>query len=73
MSSVLNSRLERGLLGYLVLTYRWLYMILLALYLGMLAFTALLIAIEKEVASSSRSSLLDTTEASRNRWLLNRS
>jgi hypothetical protein len=34
MSSALKSRLERGLLGYLVLTYRGLYMILLALYVG---------------------------------------
>jgi hypothetical protein len=39
----------------------------------MLAFTALLIAFEKKVASSSKSSVLGTTEASYNRWLLNRS
>jgi hypothetical protein len=39
----------------------------------MLAFTALLIAFEKKVISSSRSGVLGTTEASYNRWLRNRS
>jgi hypothetical protein len=39
----------------------------------MLAFAALLIAFEKKVASSSKSSVFGTTEASRNSWLLNSS
>jgi hypothetical protein len=39
----------------------------------MLAFAALLIAFEKKVASSSRSGVFGTTEASCNRWLLKRS
>jgi hypothetical protein len=39
----------------------------------MLAFAILLVAFKKKVASSSRSDVLGSTEASCNRWLLNRS